>query len=69
MSSDIVEIIKRHAPAAIYVTSEADGHSDHASAFWFVRDAAVAAAYEGCRAFTSSTAETAPIGPGRTRSL
>ena len=47
VSSDIVEIIKRHAPAAIYVTSEADGHSDHASAFRFVRDAAVAAAYRG----------------------
>jgi LmbE family N-acetylglucosaminyl deacetylase len=47
VSSDMVEIIKRHAPAAIYVTSEADGHGDHATAFRLVRDAALAAGYHG----------------------
>jgi LmbE family N-acetylglucosaminyl deacetylase len=43
--ADIAEIIRKSQPREIYVTNEADTHRDHRAAFWFVRDAARAAAY------------------------
>jgi LmbE family N-acetylglucosaminyl deacetylase len=45
--ADLAEIIRRSRPREIYVTDEADTHRDHRAAFWFVRDAARAAAYGG----------------------
>ena len=36
---DIAEIIRIFKPSQIYVTTEADGHPDHSTAFVFVRDA------------------------------
>jgi LmbE family N-acetylglucosaminyl deacetylase len=45
--ADVAEIIRKSQPREIYVTSEADTHRDHRAAFWFVRDAARAAAYGG----------------------
>jgi LmbE family N-acetylglucosaminyl deacetylase len=44
---DLVEIIKSCRPQEIYVTHEVDTHGDHRASFWFVRDAAKAAGYEG----------------------
>jgi LmbE family N-acetylglucosaminyl deacetylase len=44
---DLAEIIRTSQPKEIYVTNEADTHRDHRAAFWFVRDAARAAAYGG----------------------
>lgn len=44
---DIAEIIRDRQPKEIYVTNEADVHSDHRAAPWFVRDAARAANYRG----------------------
>ncbi len=44
---DIAEIIHDRQPKEIYITNEADAHSDHRAAFWFVRDAARAAHYDG----------------------
>jgi LmbE family N-acetylglucosaminyl deacetylase len=43
--ADLTHLIKLYRPKAIYVTSEADGHSDHQAAFWFTRDAAIAAGH------------------------
>lgn len=45
--ADLTEIIRKCQPKEIYVTNEADTHGDHRAAFWFVRDAARAAAYGG----------------------
>jgi LmbE family N-acetylglucosaminyl deacetylase len=44
---DLVELLTTLQPTEIYVTDETDGHIDHRSAFWFVRDAAKQVAYEG----------------------
>ncbi len=44
---DIVEIIKTSQPKEIYITTETDTHGDHQAAFWFVRDAAKAADFQG----------------------
>jgi LmbE family N-acetylglucosaminyl deacetylase len=44
---DLQEIIKVRQPKEIYVTDEADSHGDHRAAFWFVRDAARAAKFQG----------------------
>ena len=40
-------IIKTTGPKEIYVTNELDTHSDHKAAFWFVRDAARQAGFNG----------------------
>jgi len=45
--ADLAEIITARKPKEIYVTNEADSHSDHQATFWFVRDAAQAAGYQG----------------------
>jgi len=45
--SDLVEIINQRAPKEIYVTGEADSHADHRATFWFTRDAANAAGFQG----------------------
>lgn len=45
--SDLAEIIRERQPKEIYVTHEADTHGDHRAAFWFVRDAARAAHFQG----------------------
>lgn len=45
--SDITEILTFRKPREIYVTHEVDTHSDHQAAFWFVRDAAIAARFAG----------------------
>jgi len=45
--ADIAEIIQARRPRQIYVTHETDTHSDHRTTFWFVRDAALAAGYQG----------------------
>lgn len=44
---DIAQIIRDRQPKEIYVTHEADTHGDHRAAFWFVRDAARSANYQG----------------------
>jgi LmbE family N-acetylglucosaminyl deacetylase len=44
---DLTEIIRARRPGEIYVTGEADSHGDHRATFWFVRDAAKAAGYQG----------------------
>jgi LmbE family N-acetylglucosaminyl deacetylase len=44
---DLAEIIRKSRPREIYVTNETDKHPDHRAAFWYVRDAARAAAYGG----------------------
>jgi LmbE family N-acetylglucosaminyl deacetylase len=44
---DLAEIIRDGRPRAIYVTHEVNTHPDHGSLFWFVRDAAAAAPFEG----------------------
>jgi LmbE family N-acetylglucosaminyl deacetylase len=44
---DIAEIIRARQPKEIYTTHEADTHSDHRTAFLFVRDAVRAADYRG----------------------
>lgn len=44
---DLFEIIDGCEPKEIYVTHEADKHADHQAAFWFVRDAARVADFEG----------------------
>ena len=45
--ADIAEIIKDRQPKEIYVTLDADTHSDHRAAFWFVRDAIQSAGFKG----------------------
>ena len=45
--ADVTEIIHRVKPDQIYVTNEADRHSDHQAVFWFVRDAVKASGYHG----------------------
>jgi len=45
--ADVTEIIQRVKPDQIYVTNDADTHSDHQAAFWFVRDAVKASGYHG----------------------
>ncbi|QDU93753.1 PIG-L deacetylase family protein [Lignipirellula cremea] len=45
--ADLVEILKARRPREIYVTHEVDTHGDHQAAFWFVRDAAQAAGFQG----------------------
>jgi LmbE family N-acetylglucosaminyl deacetylase len=44
---DVAEIIRKRQPKEIYVTHEADTHGDHRAAFWFVRDAVLAAKFQG----------------------
>ena len=44
---DLTEIIKRCQPREIFVTHDADTHADHQATFWFVRDAAQAADFQG----------------------
>lgn len=44
---DLAEIIRNRQPQEIYVTHEADTHGDHRAAFWFVRDAARTANFQG----------------------
>lgn len=44
---DIAEVIRTRQPKEIYVTHETDTHGDHRAAFWFVRDGARAANYQG----------------------
>jgi LmbE family N-acetylglucosaminyl deacetylase len=41
--ADLEAILRERRPRAVYVTHESDKHSDHAAAFWFVRDALQAA--------------------------
>jgi LmbE family N-acetylglucosaminyl deacetylase len=45
--SDLADIIKERAPKEIYVTAEADSHADHRATFWFTRDAAKTAEFQG----------------------
>lgn len=44
---DLAEIIEARKPKEIYCTGQSDTHGDHRATFWFVRDAAKAAAYRG----------------------
>jgi len=44
---DIAEIIRTFKPRQIYVTTGADGHPDHSTAFFFVRDAILKTGYHG----------------------
>lgn len=44
---DLSHIIKHKNPKQIFVTNEADAHSDHQAAFWYVRDAALASKFSG----------------------
>jgi LmbE family N-acetylglucosaminyl deacetylase len=41
--ADLEAILRERRPRAVYVTHESDKHTDHAAAFWFVRDAVQAA--------------------------
>ena len=45
--ADLVELLRTLQPTEIYVTDGTDGHIDHRAAFWFVRDAAKQAGYNG----------------------
>jgi LmbE family N-acetylglucosaminyl deacetylase len=45
--ADMAEIIRKFQPGQIYVTDQADGHPDHRTSFFFVRDAIKAAGYQG----------------------
>ena len=45
--TDMVELLTTLQPTEIYVTDETDGHIDHRAAFWFLRDAAKQARYNG----------------------
>jgi LmbE family N-acetylglucosaminyl deacetylase len=44
---DIAEIIRIFKPSQIYVTTGADGHPDHSTAFFFVRDAILKTGFHG----------------------
>lgn len=44
---DLEEIIRTRKPKILYVVNEADSHADHRATFWFTRDAAKAAGFEG----------------------
>lgn len=44
---DLVELLTTLHPTEIYVTDQTDGHIDHRTAFWFVRDAAEQVGYKG----------------------
>lgn len=45
--ADVKDLIGRLQPAEIYVTHDADRHSDHKAAHWFVRDAVSALGFAG----------------------
>jgi len=45
--ANLMEIIKTRKPREIYLTGEADTHADHRATFWFVRDAAREAGFQG----------------------
>lgn len=45
--ADVVDLLGRLRPQAIYVTHERDTHPDHQAAHWFVRDAIQAVGYTG----------------------
>jgi LmbE family N-acetylglucosaminyl deacetylase len=62
--NDLMEIVRTRKPKEIYVTNEADTHSDHKATFWFTRDAARAAGYRGTL-FTFVVHGQPPPGPGR----
>lgn len=39
---DLIELIQQYQPKTILVTDEADSHSDHQAAFWYIKDALIA---------------------------
>ena len=45
--ADIAELLLSRQPREIYVTHDVDTHGDHQAAFWFVREAAMAAGFAG----------------------
>lgn len=45
--ADLTEIIRSRKPQEVYVSHESDRHGDHRAAFWFVREALGATAFEG----------------------
>jgi LmbE family N-acetylglucosaminyl deacetylase len=45
--TDLVEILRDRKPQTIYTTDEADTHLDHRATFWYVRDAAKQAGFQG----------------------
>ncbi len=45
--ADVGEIVAASRPGQVYVSSGADGHPDHRTAFLFVRDALAAVGYRG----------------------
>jgi LmbE family N-acetylglucosaminyl deacetylase len=45
--ADLTEIIRARKPQEVFVTHESDKHADHRTAFWLVREALRAAAYQG----------------------
>lgn len=45
--ADLAEIVRARKPQEVFVSHESDKHGDHRAAFWYVRDALRAAAFQG----------------------